>query len=508
MAAWQSQKLIPADANWASVVLSAPVNPDELMAVATSFDQTLRYGAQTPFNDQLAGQWEAGMWEVDSTHDSLVTVTNGGDKPVHAELTILYNHGTEHYRLKQSLAPDEQMLLDFGKLIRDQIADSDGHTLPPDLMMGTYRIKDLSDPGRGSLYEGKITVEKTYGHAHYGCAECCGVNPEDVYMLYNPIGVGVGSYATQSVMAPNACEPSDIENITGDFPNWGTDDASIATVKPAAQVNGISAGSTTHFASGEAYAGEGHSIDNKCPQDELEPTAGTNVTPTVTISGPQNIPMLQSGAQGADSITVTATGNPTGGTYSWTALSGGSNITILDDTSQSAILQSVAVGTYTVQVTYTVNNKSGTATTVGRVQQPGSLGVISNTTPTFNCGSTGLPAYNTIDRSIQYQVLDTSSSPIPVANMDASETTLNVISNTCNVTGPSPTTDAPTLSNGYFLKPDTLQLCSAQCLPANSQGGPSGSCTMTVAQTWSVNGYTVKSDTLTYTCPGPPTGAP
>ena len=161
VAALQSQKLIPADASWASVVLNAPVNPDELMAVATSFDQTLRYGAQTPFNDQLAGQWEAGMWEVDSTHDSLVTVTNGGDKPVHAELTILYNHGTEHYRLKQSLAPDEQMLLDFGKLIHDQIADSDGHTLPPDLMMGTYRIKDLSDPGRGSLYEGKITVEKT-----------------------------------------------------------------------------------------------------------------------------------------------------------------------------------------------------------------------------------------------------------------------------------------------------------------------------------------------------------
>ena len=98
-------------------------------------------------------------------------------------------------------------------------------------------------------------------------------------MLYNPIGVGVGSYATQSVMAPNACEPSDIEDITGDFPNWGTDDASIATVDPAAQVNGISEGSTTHFTSGEAYAGEGHSINNQCPKDELAPQAGTNVGP-------------------------------------------------------------------------------------------------------------------------------------------------------------------------------------------------------------------------------------
>ena len=96
----------------------------------------------------------------------------------------------------------------------------------------------------------------------------------------------------------------------------------------------------------------------------------------------------------------------------------------------------------------------------------------------------------------------------PAANMFASETTLNVISNTCNIDGPSPTINRPTLSNGYFGGPDTLQLCSAQCLPANSQGGPSGSCTMTVAQAWSVNGYPVKSDTLTYSCPGPPTGAP
>jgi len=277
LAALQAPKLIPADAHWAAVILSGPMQPDELMAVAASFDQTLRYGAQTPFNDQLAGQWEAGMWEVDSTHNSLVTVANGGTRPARTEFTILYNHSTGHYRIAKELAPDEGVLLDFGHLIRDQISDSDGHALPPDLTMGAYRIKDLSDPGRGSLYEGKVIVEKTYGHAHYGCAECCGVNPEAVSMLYNPLAVGVGLSFGQTVQAPNECEPSDIENITGDFSNWGTDDGSIATVKPAAQVNGIKAGTTTHFASGDVYAGEGHAINHQCPQDFLEPQAGTNV---------------------------------------------------------------------------------------------------------------------------------------------------------------------------------------------------------------------------------------
>jgi hypothetical protein len=83
--------------------------------------------------------WEAGKWEVDGTHNSLVTVGNGGNKPVRAQFTILYNHGAGKYQMEQMLAPDEQMWLDFGKLIRDRIPDKDGHTLPPDLTYGGYQ---------------------------------------------------------------------------------------------------------------------------------------------------------------------------------------------------------------------------------------------------------------------------------------------------------------------------------------------------------------------------------
>ena len=54
----QEQNIIPTDAKWASVIISAPVKPDEFMAVAASYDKTLRYGAQTPFNDQLESHWE------------------------------------------------------------------------------------------------------------------------------------------------------------------------------------------------------------------------------------------------------------------------------------------------------------------------------------------------------------------------------------------------------------------------------------------------------------------
>ena len=230
-------------------------------------------------------------------------------------------------------------------------------------MMGTYRIKDLSDPGRGSLYEGKVIVEKTYGHATYGCAQCCGVNPEKVYMLYNPIGVGVGSYATQSVMAPNACEPSDIEDITGDFPNWGTDDASIATVDPAAQVNGIGVGSTTHFTSGEAYAGEGHSIDNKCPMDELEPQAGTNVVPVITSFDPNPIMIGVSNT----SLTINGMGFGTNPTVS---LPAGITSSGQGSTDAKIVLQGVNVALST-----TVGNNNVTVSASGQTSAPAALTV-------------------------------------------------------------------------------------------------------------------------------------
>jgi hypothetical protein len=189
-------------------------------------------------------------------------------------------------------------------------------------------------------------------------------------------------------------------------------------------------------------------------------------------------------------------------------VSGQSNITILNATSQSAIIQSVAVGSYSVQVTYTSNGKQATAISVGKVQQPGSLGAIGNTTPQFNCAVQGF-AYITNERDIQYQVLDTSTvpQPLPVLNMTATET-LAPGTNTCAVTPPSPTVGAKTGSNGYFPAPDTLRMCSPKCMPADGSGNPTGSCNLSVAQTWTVNGYPVKSDTLTYTCPGPPTGAP
>jgi hypothetical protein len=360
VAALQAQKLLPADAHWAAVILSASVLPEELLAVAASYDQTGRYGTQTPFSDQLASHWEAGKWEVDTTHNSLVTVSDGGNQAARAQLTILYNQGSGQYQVEQTLAPDEQLALDFGKLIRDQVPDKNGHTLPPGLKEGTYRLLDLNDAPLGNLYEGKVIVDKTYGHASYNCMICCG--PNNPSMQFDPLWIAVNGSASQAVQALNSCS-GQLVTITSYFPTWWTDNTSIATATASAhQINGVAPGTTYHNAQSiNMYWGpRADSGGSDCPLSQEQPSAPTNVTPTVSITGALNFAFVGSDPT-VPKVLQQAVGNPTGGTYSWTA-SPSSRISFdnpsADVVHMSGVNSSTSVGDTTITVNYTLNGKS------------------------------------------------------------------------------------------------------------------------------------------------------
>ena len=193
------------------------------------------------------------------------------------------------------------MLLDFGKLIHDQVPDKSGQFLPPDLTTGAYRILDLTDHAAGGLYEGKVIVDKTYGHAAYGCAICCG--PNNPYMLYNPLLVPVGGSSGQQIDAINSCSRTSV-NITSDFPTWWTDSTSIATAS-GSQINGIAVGSTNNNAQSiMMYFGPiTDSGGVACPLSQVVPIAGTNVGPyrVEPIATPSQFTIsctLQGGATG------------------------------------------------------------------------------------------------------------------------------------------------------------------------------------------------------------------
>jgi len=410
VAALQAQKFLPSDANWATVILSAPVLPEELLAVAASYDRTGRYGTQTPFNDQLASHWEAGAWQVDSTHNSLVTISNGGNKPALAQITILYNQGTAQYQLEQPLAPDEQMVLDFAKLIHDQVPDKNGNTLPHDLTWGTYRILDLADEAAGSLYEGKVILDKTYGHATYGCMICCG--PESPLMQYDPLTVAAGSSQNQTIQAVNSCT-NRLAVVTGDFPTWWTDNTSIATTSNS-QINGIAAGSTDHHAQSiMMYWGpKTDSGGGPCPQNQEPADAGTNVKPT--ISGPTTLWWfngLSVGVSGyANQINLTSSAGGTGTSFQWAITAGSSRVSL--STSTSSAVQVTSIGQSTaandVSITVTVGGLTSDPFKL-TVRAPYTLGVDPQApTPIYSQDQTLV--WNIF---IPYRVLDNLLTPMP-----------------------------------------------------------------------------------------------
>jgi hypothetical protein len=276
VAAIQSAGMLPSQANWSSITLVTNALPGSIAAVAASYDSSLKYGAQTPFSDQLAYQWVGSLWEYDAFHDSIITVGNGGTKPTQAAFTVSYNGGTKSYELNQTLQPDDQMWIDVGKLISEHIPDKDGNVLPENLSTGSYEIRQPGELGVGSLFEGKVVYDKMYGHVTYGCATCCGL--KEWQLTYDPLGIPLDGTAQQSVEGVNNCQGT-WTDITGYFNggSWNTANHVIATVNSNGLHSGASEGSTTTSTCSKNNMAVWENFDH-CPLEPVCPDSATDNT--------------------------------------------------------------------------------------------------------------------------------------------------------------------------------------------------------------------------------------
>jgi hypothetical protein len=161
LARYQAAGPIPHDANWGVLKVTYTGKSADLVAVALSYDKDYRYGLQTPFSETLARLWAGGMWHVDAAHNTFITTGNGGYDSATAEVTLFYNNGKGRYRMRKLLAPGEPLWIDVGSLVHNQVPDLNGHTLPPDVMNGSYEIRDADHATVGQLYEGKLVIDKT-----------------------------------------------------------------------------------------------------------------------------------------------------------------------------------------------------------------------------------------------------------------------------------------------------------------------------------------------------------
>ena len=93
---------------------------------------------------------------------------------------------------------------------------------------GSYEIRDLDNHSIGTLFEGKVIYDKTYGHVTYGCGVCCAY--KRFAMFSDPLAIAFNGTASNGVNGQDSCSLQ-WTDVTGDFGgNWTTANPSIATV--------------------------------------------------------------------------------------------------------------------------------------------------------------------------------------------------------------------------------------------------------------------------------------
>jgi hypothetical protein len=152
------------------------------------------------------------------------------------------------------------------------------HTLPPGTMSDSYELRDLDHAYVGHLYEGKLVIDKTYGHAAYGCGNCRGYNP--LYFGTDPFGGPPDLNLTETIDSLEACGGG-IVDVTGIGYDWKSNNAAVATL-PNKVLHTVAAGSTTGQAD---FKLEAEHPAPQCPTYVYGPAQSVNVGPVITGSG-------------------------------------------------------------------------------------------------------------------------------------------------------------------------------------------------------------------------------
>src|SRR6202451_3738780 len=314
--AMQKQLGIPDDAHWALVTLTSSTAPNDVIASASSYDASGRYNLQSPFSPTVAGHFAGGEWRADSTHNHILSVTNSGQEPADTLLALHYANGAKTYEMQQSIQPGDQMWVNLASLIRDRVPDRKGNVLPADLTFGTYDVQQINSAPRSLALAG-LAVDQTWG---YRIAPPDGICCYDQDPGWNQdlFDLALGDTVTGNIDAIDSCGGS-IVVISSSFPDWFSDDTSVAVVSKQ-KIQAVGVGTTTGSADGHIFVGDG----GYCAEENVQENTGITVPPSVTMSyNPGFVYIGQGDPTVAQDNLMGGTGTPSGGTYQWSSTASG-----------------------------------------------------------------------------------------------------------------------------------------------------------------------------------------
>jgi hypothetical protein len=170
--------------------------------------------------------------------------------------------------------------------------------IPPETMTGSYELRDLGHPAVGLLYEGKLTIDKTYGHASYGCGTCCGYY--NTRLTPNPYSGPPSVYNQDYYLAQEQCGGY-YDDFTGSAYSWYSTNSGVASL-PNSMLHTVAVGTATGSAQNLLQAT--HPAP-RCPQAVMGGSQPVTVAPKPVITNiiPANVPL------GSSNLSVEIDGN-------------------------------------------------------------------------------------------------------------------------------------------------------------------------------------------------------
>jgi len=448
----------------------------------------------------------AHPWHLDEETESILFLTNMSEKSARIGFDMVAG-GVHYYLTRLKLKPHETRAIDLRKVRDEQKPDLKGNKVPAGATDGSVvwtRLDHVPVMGRLVVLQRHNRIASGYD------CHICDCDP-DFFDLY----VTPASYIflpDRSVLYDalawfrEHCNQYEwLYNVDASFQSLNPP---VATVTTEGTATGQSGGTATIKALyTEYYYIYDHVLIDCIDHPRQRTGYATAKVVTVSISGPANVPLRAAGSSGPNTINLTATGTPSGGSYSWSTTS--SKVTLSNTTSATVTVTSAsastAVADVPVKVTYTYSGTSNTATQNISVVRPTSLNKTSdNTNPTghtcdpnatqntcqqshFNGGG----SYASYVGNITYDIMDQFSPPRPIKGF--------ALQNSESYTQPSGPCAGDPIIVGQPSSGDTLIDCFYFCSETCRTGG---SCNVSATQTIKSNGFVVATKGITWTCSG------
>ena len=492
------------DLDSVNVQILSTAAPGSLIGAAYSTDRASGLTYDVPLRDSGKVRNATGSypWRVDNDYSTTVVLTNVGAQPTRFQVEIRYPGGP--YSIKQrELAVGETARFDLRKIRDEQQPDRTGKTLPAALDRGQFHWSIVATPGEARII-GRAEVVSRSGRvaSSYSCPVCCPDNGPTAH--FNPNSYPLYVDGVAFVGANGDYWDCYFNYYTGSA-SWNslwTTNTSVATVNGGtSELQGVNAGDTDVVGEYQYVYWENDGMDCYQRFDSASDSAPVDVlgitwTTPHGLNGLDGIVPLKNGTppQGSpafiNSTTITATGSPSGGTYSWST---SSNKVTLTDTSSATVTVTAAAESdstrdVTITVTYTQNGHSTSRQILFTVQKPTFMAYVSTDASgaaTCDSGQSGKK------KDITWQLQDKNHNPITYA-LPTYDTVTNNTPNSCfnPATGEGTPPGNTTGSGGQWSH--HYALCSTACQNA-------GSCSLTGTQKYFSNGYEI-DQSFTMSC--------